>query len=454
MSETVDVVIVGAGIVGLAAAYHLAVHRSIKRIALVDEREPLGLTSRRGTMAYRNWFPGPGDALVHLMNCSIDWLQEIDTLSGHALRLTRGGYVYLSANPAMQATWHTAAADAAQRGVGEFRIHHDSQSYIRSPAGDWTGAPDGVDLITEQELIRALYPQVTPDAAVMLHIRRCGAFDVFALGNWLLRQAQAGGANLLQDRVVSIEPRGGRVERVKLASGVELATGTVVLAPGPLLPECGRLLGLELPIFNELHGKITLRDTARVFPRYGDLILWNDPQALEWSDAERRRLAAAPETQWLLDQFPAGVHYLPKGPASDPYILALWTYDTYESKFDANPTFPEYYAETVLRGLGRVVPQAQVYFGRGRGVLVDGGYYCKTRENRPLIGPLPVQGTFVCGALSGYGVMAALGAGDLVARHVAGAALPTYAPGFLLSRYEDAGYTALLEEWDSRSGQL
>jgi glycine/D-amino acid oxidase-like deaminating enzyme len=42
---------------------------------------------------------------------------------------------------------------------------------------------------------------------------------------------------------------------------------------------------------------------------------------------------------------------------------------------------------------------------------VDGGYYCKTPENLPLVGPYKCDtvtaGYYVCGATSGYGVMVA-----------------------------------------------
>ncbi len=85
---------------------------------------------------------------------------------------------------------------------------------------------------------------------------------------------------------------------------------------------------------------------------------------------------------------------------------------------------------------------------------VDGGYYCKTRENRPLIGPLPVPGAYVIGGLSGFGIMAAMAAGELLAEHVMEAPLPDYAPAFLLSRYEEPAYQVLLAGWDATAGQL
>jgi glycine/D-amino acid oxidase-like deaminating enzyme len=85
--------------------------------------------------------------------------------------------------------------------------------------------------------------------------------------------------------------------------------------------------------------------------------------------------------------------------------------------------------------------------------LVDGGYYTKTRENRPLIGPLPVEGAYVIGALSGFGIMAACASGELLAAHLTGGDLPHYASAFRLERYEDPQYQKLLESW-GETGQL
>ena len=53
-------------------------------------------------------------------------------------------------------------------------------------------------------------------------------------------------------------------------------------------------------------------------------------------------------------------------------------------------TEPPYYTELVLRGMARMLPGFAGYLDRMPRAYVDGGYYAKTRENRPLIGPLPV----------------------------------------------------------------
>src|SRR5690242_15442406 len=101
-----------------------------------------------------------------------------------------------------------------------------------------------------------------------------------------------------------------------------------------------------------------------------------------------------------------------------------------------------------------MLPGFSTYFGAGDAGLVDGGYYCKTRENRPLVGPLPVEGAYVLGALSGFGIMGAHGGADLLAAHLTGGRLPDYATWFLPSRYDDASYCADVEQWGAQAGQL
>jgi glycine/D-amino acid oxidase-like deaminating enzyme len=103
--------------------------------------------------------------------------------------------------------------------------------------------------------------------------------------------------------------------------------------------------------------------------------------------------------------------------------------------------------------MSTLVPAMKAYVERGIRPYVDGGYYIRTRENRPLICPLAVEGAFLSGAYSGFGIMASCAGSDLIARHVLGAELPSYAPAFSLDRYQDPTYCAMLDNWGD-DGQL
>jgi glycine/D-amino acid oxidase-like deaminating enzyme len=105
-----------------------------------------------------------------------------------------------------------------------------------------------------------------------------------------------------------------------------------------------------------------------------------------------------------------------------------------------------------MKGLTTMVPELAPYLDGLPEHAVDGGYYTKTEENRPLVGPAGPEGLSLICAFSGFGVMVAAGAGDLLSRHIAGTNLPDYADDFLLSRYERPEYRAMIEELGS--GQL
>jgi glycine/D-amino acid oxidase-like deaminating enzyme len=180
------------------------------------------------------------------------------------------------------------------------------------------------------------------------------------------------------------------------------------------------------------------------------LLIWTDSQCLPWDEEERIQLRAEPEMKWLTEPFGGGVHTRPEGSAESATILMLWDYrnDLMDPIFP--PPLDDKYPEIVLRGLATMLPGLRSYFGRAPRAKIDGGYYVKTPENRMLVGPTPIEGVYILGALSGYGIMSACGAGELLAAHVTGMQLPPYAPAFALSRYEEPAYVARLDAWEAR----
>lgn len=56
MSDQAHIVICGAGITGVSAAYFLA-RAGVKDVLLVDERPPLSFTSDQSAVCYRNMHP-------------------------------------------------------------------------------------------------------------------------------------------------------------------------------------------------------------------------------------------------------------------------------------------------------------------------------------------------------------------------------------------------------------
>jgi sarcosine oxidase, subunit beta len=454
-----DVVICGAGIAGISAAYHLAVRHGVKNVVLADERPPLSVTSDKSTECYRNLWPGPGNAMVGLVNRSIDILEEIALESGNLFHLNRRGYLYATANLDRIPLFKRAAEEAADLGAGPLRTHAgqpNDPAYAPAPAAGFENQPAGVDLILDRRMIRRHFPYLSETVVALIHARRCGWFSVQQLGMYLLEQAREHGVRFMSARVEGVETAGGKVRAVRLRNGrgtTVISTPAFVNAAGPFLKEVGRMVDVELPVFSELHVKMSFKDPLRRVPRDTPLLIWTDPVRLPWSEEERVLLSESEETKRLLEELPSGVHTRPEGGPGSDILIGLWAFHTPA----VEPTFPfsvdPRYPEMVLRGLATMIPGLRAYLDRLPKAMVDGGYYTKTRENRPLIGKLPVDGAYVIGALSGFGVMASCGAGDLLAACLTGSKLPAYAPAFALKRYGDPEYQKLLENW-GESGQL
>ena len=453
---TPPILICGAGIAGISIAYHLAVRHGIEDIILVDERPPLSLTSDKSTECYRNWWPGPGNAMVSLMNRSIDLLEELAHTSRNAFHLNRRGYLYLTATQARIPEMITAAEETSRLGAGPLRIHRgvpDDPAYLPPEPQGFANQPTGADLLLEPALIRCHFPYISENVVAALHVRRAGWFSAQQLGAYLLEQARAHGVRLIQARLTGIDIQAGRVNAVHLDDASRLEVRNFVNAAGPYLNNVSQMLGIDLPVYCELHYKVGFKDHLGAIPREAPLLIWTDPQTLSWSPEEKLLLSSEDHSRWLLNELPPGVHTRPEGPADSPIILMLWEYNTKIVEPVWPPPLDLDYPEIALRGLVTMIPALRTYIGKAPRPALDGGYYTRTRENRPLIGPLPVKGAYVIGALSGFGLMASLAAGELLAAHLTGSALPPYAPAFSLTRYADPTYQQLFANWGS-SGQL
>ncbi len=451
------IVVCGAGIAGVAAAYNLAAVHGIANVVLVEADNPLSMTSDKSTEAYRNWWPGPDTAMTAYMNRSIDLLEDLARKTGNRIVMNRRGYLFASADAAKTAWLVEMATLAEQRGGGPARVHDTpSSSYDPAPDAAFDAPMSGADIVTDRTLIARHFPYLAPDTCAVAHVRRAGWLSAQQLGMTMLEAAREHGARIVRGRITGIDSksRHSHAVHVETATGAQVLDATdVILATGPGTKALADKIGLDLPIFAERHLKISFPDTLGIVPRTAPMVIWLDEQHLPWTEDERAMLAADDTTRWLTEKCPWGVHGRPDGAGPGGTFLALYNYENHK----ADIVFPlpehEHYAEITLRGLVTMIPGLQAYVDKGIRPYIDGGYYIKTEENRPLIGPTAIDGVFLSGAFGGFGIMASCAGGDLISRHVLGLPLPEYAPAFLISRYQDPAYQALLARWGD-GGQL
>ncbi len=447
MSRKAQVVVCGAGIAGVSAAYHLA-KAGIQDILVVDPLPPLSLTSDRSTEGYRNWWPDAD--MVALMNRSIDLMERLADETGNVFRMSRRGYVYFISREDSVTAFRLRAERIAALGAGSLRVHASLASDYQAVGGE---RQSGADLLIGSDLIRKHFPYVSSQAVAALHVRRAGWLSAQQLGMYLLDGARRLGVSVERDTVEAVDVRSGRVRGVQLSKGGRVDCETFVDAAGPYLKQVGALLGVDIPVETELHLKVTFNDHLGILDRSAPLLIWDEPQRLPWQPDELEALRADTDTRWLTEELPAGAHVRPEGSGESRSILMLWDFKPRWMPATFPPPLDDLYPEVVLRGLATMLPGLRQYFDRAPRPYLDGGYYVKTPENRLLAGPLPVDGAFVMGGLSGFGIMSSCAAGELLAGHVAGLALPSYSPAFSLQRYDDPKYRERLKDWDY-SGQL
>ena len=452
-----DVVVVGAGVVGVACAHYLS--RRGARVLLLDYRPPLSHTSSLSTECYRNYWAGNGP-MTAFMDRSIDLLEARAAECGNAFSMNRRGYCFLTRTQE-GAERHAAAAAAATRtGIGGGAIHTDGQHGVayRGAALPYDASVDGLTVFQGADAIRSFFSRgglpdfVSPEVTSLLHCGRCGWMNAQQMGSALLEGARAYGTSTLIPATLTAvttdadgsDGGGGRVTGVVVSTPDEaarhIACGAVVNAAGPYARHVGELLtsaaAPPLPLENEVHAKVMLRDDQGAVPPEAPMMIYEDDVTLPWSDEEADALRGMGGFEASLTRpLAAGAHFRPY-PGATSTLLLLWEALHADMQVaEPPPAEPELrgslFAELLLRGLSPMVPAlGSAYLSEDgsmrANVSIDGGYYTRTPDNLPLVGAMAgaPRGAYVCAGLSGYGVMGANAAGELLAGLMSGEAPP------------------------------
>ncbi|MFT9159466.1 MAG: FAD-binding oxidoreductase [Acetobacter sp.] len=440
-NNTFEVVVVGAGNIGIAVAYYLVRHHGVRSVALVDSYPPMSVTSAQSGENYRNWWPHP--VMTAYTDDSIDLMEKIAAETDDRIAMTRRGYALVTrqADPVdlIKSLYHGYGKNAHDL----IRIHDRNglkRSYQPPLSADWKSAPDGVDVLCDPALIRHTFPNYAPDVASVLHIRRAGSISGQQLGQFMLEHIRSAGGEVIRAELTGIEAISPFTLRLKKEDGPSVIHAPyLVNAAGPFVRDVAQFLGEDLPVSNVYQQKIAFEDRDGAIPRDQPFTIDLDGQYLAWTQEEREIMEADPECARFLAAMPGGIHCRPDGAENGKWIKLGWAYNTAASDPHAPAPKDEQFPDIVLRAASRLQPRLHAYIGRlPRGTHHYGGYYSKTEENWPLIGPMKTSGAFVAGAMSGFGTMAACISGSLCASWVCGGNLPPYAHSLSLARYEDS----------------
>ncbi len=397
------IIICGAGIAGVAAAYYLQRAEPQLQITLLDKLAPLSLTTACSGENFREYWPQP--SMNAFAARSMELMRELKERHGDHFKMAYTGYEFVSRNP-------------------------DSDIF---GAGD-TVDPDAFETIPA-EAIALSRPYLAPEITRIVRAKRAGALDVYALGSLLLAQSRALGVKVRQAEVTNLQENTNGIA-VTLADGEILVADQLVLAAGPFVAHLAGLLNIPLPISNVKQQKFVIADPLKIVPRDMPFTIYGDTQYLPWTEEERQLLEQDSDFAHLLEELPAGLHIKPEG--TDQIKLG-WAFNRTEEQPRWQGSADDQFVEIVLRGATRFIPALQAYVEKTPPVAaMFAGYYTRTTENLPLIGQLRPR-LHIVGALAGYGTMTACAAGELCADVVLEKpGLPEYARWFAPGRYRDA----------------
>jgi glycine/D-amino acid oxidase-like deaminating enzyme len=216
-----DVVIVGGGIAGASAAYHLAARG--RRVALLERGEIASGASgvNMGGIDSIGWGREP-DLQAHLTAGSLDIFKAVQLDAGEDIELRQSG--------ALQAI-HTPEQHEFERRRVELLRARGHQ----------------VELLTTREA-RSLEPGFSPALLGAMYSPLRSQADPARATRALATLAELGGATILTHHAVTaLEPRpaGGWVARTAQDAVV---AGDLVIAAGAWCGPVGALLGLDIPI--------------------------------------------------------------------------------------------------------------------------------------------------------------------------------------------------------------
>lgn len=419
MQKGIDTIICGAGIAGVATAYYLAVRYGQKNIVLVDKLPPLSLTTSKSGENYRDFWPQ--SCMTEFSTASLNLMESLVATHGDVFNMRPVGYQFVSAKPDTEIFSNTQPA-------------HNT----------------GINRCSDLGEIRRAWPHLAKNIEQVVSIDRAGALDVYALGSLMLSEARSKGVEFLQDEIGAIRLGADGVYEIDLHDQTLRATN-IVLASGPFMNEMANQIGIETSLTTTAQRKFVMPDPLGVIPRNMPFTICADPIVLPWSEEEKALIADDPAYHWLLEEFPPGLHIKPE---SHDQIKLGWA-------FNRTPEVPQWdigvdsdFPNLVMRGASEFIPGLKPYVDNLPTPIVQfAGYYTRTPENWPVIGPLGPSGAYAVGGLSGYGTMTACAAGELCALHMLNQTLPGYARNFHPDRYSDAQIRAEIETLDS-DGQL
>jgi sarcosine oxidase subunit beta len=384
IDETADAVVIGGGIIGVATAFWLS--RAGLATVVVEMRDGLStLTTTASIESFRAQFTEPAMAALARESIAV-WenFAEVTGLAGYEIDLHHGGYLFLTAEEDKVAAVRQAVAGYHAVGVTDSEF--------------WTG-----------EDVLKHFPWVSPVVKAGAFRARDGWFSAHEVTQGFARAAEKA-RFYLRTRATGIERDAGGVAAVATDRG-RIATRVVVNAAGPFAIQVGRMVGLELPIYQMRRQRVFVAPHPKI-PQDAPLTIDIDNESY-WR----------PETGGAL----LGWHD-PQEPRSEPMEEPTGDWDFPAVNLEMVARLSPFWSE-VMDDLSK------------EDLSVYAGQYVHAPDDQPIIGPVEGVPGFFLNCAYWPGVMLSAAAGRWTADLVTGKMRPADNP-LRLSRFAEGASTA------------
>jgi sarcosine oxidase subunit beta len=385
MRETADVIVIGAGIVGLSVAHQIS-RRDPRRIIVLDKASNVAEGSTGASSAILRQRYTHHEAVVVArdgLRCHRAWAAYTGLEEPRA-RFHASGVLWMMGESRERVEHDrdrmvALAIDAALLDAAEVRGRFPALSTCNEPF-DMTGE-------TEHRCV---------DHDSFLFEADGGFFDPVSAAQDLRDVVRGAGVDIrFGAEVSSIRAAGGRIEGVGLADGGSIDAPVVVNASGPWAARVARMAGLE---WNWTIRPIRAQVIYREWPR--DIVPGPLPVVGDSSSGIYLRPEASGQ-QILLGSI---LHEDEQEVVEDP--------DRFNNNLDAS------FRDAKIHALHHRIPSLP---HRGRITGLAGMYTMNVEDVHPIVGPTEIEGFIVANGFSGHGFKESPAVGSMIARHITGA---------------------------------
>lgn len=348
--KTADIVIIGGGVMGASAAYHLAT-RGMKNIVLLEKEQFFG-TGATGRCAGGVRYQFSTEINVRLSLESLPMIERFKEEIGQDVNYRQCGYLLVA----------TKETDATT-----FRRNVEMQNRL------------GVQtqLLSGDEVRRRLPLMKFDDAIAGTFHHKDGIVDPNSVVAGYIREAQKLGVQALtRVEVTGIRVSGGEVEALETPQGI-IETRSVLNAAGPWAGWIGEMAGVEIPIV-PLRRQMFTTNTLKEIPE-------DFPFVIDFAQS----LYFHPEGDGLL----IGMSNQNEKPGFDQNVDEEFEMQNFEAALERLPLLEGASRASHWAGLYEVTPDAHPIFGGSpiKGFTICAGFSGHGFMHGPIAGKLMAE---------------------------------------------------------------